>query len=409
MELSTASSITERLQQSVATHCQTLLGLSAALHADPETAFNEHRSVARVAAPLEQAGFSVQVGGFGLETSLRAVFGTGSLTVGICAEYDALPEIGHACGHNIIASSAVGAALALAEVAEDLDLRVVLLGTPAEEDGGGKELMLRAGAFDDVDFAIMVHPTPGVDIDCTGTSSQGCDRFTVHFTGTASHAAAAPSHGVNASNAATIAQVAIGLLRQQLPDGIRINAVVLPHRAVTNVIQAQASLEIEVRAHDAALQQEIKDKVLRACHGAALASGCEMAWKQSCPVYLPVLQHEQILVHWNNSLRATGRNLIQLPAGSAGGGSTDMGNVSQYLPAIHPVIAVLDAVGMPHTAEFAAETCTAGADQAVLDAAVALAGTATAVAADQQLRSQLQLARAQRAPHTGVPESSMTE
>src|SRR5699024_2346344 len=122
--------------------------------------------------------------------------------------------------------SAVGAALALSTVVAELDLTVVLLGTPAEEDGGGKELMLRAGAFDDIDFAIMVHPTPAMDINCSGSSSQGCDRFEVNFSGTASHAAAAPSHGVNAGNAATIAQVAIGLLRQQLPDGIRINALV---------------------------------------------------------------------------------------------------------------------------------------------------------------------------------------
>lgn len=387
----TRAAIQDRLAR-----CQAaVLDLSAQLHADPEAAFTEHRAAARVAGMLAEEGFDATLGCYGLPTAVEAVYGTGSFRVIICAEYDALPGIGHACGHNIIAASAVGAALSLAAVAEELDLTVVLLGTPAEEDGGGKVLMLDAGAFANADFALMVHPTPGVDIDCSGTSSQGCDRFQVSFEGKSSHAAAAPSDGVNALNAATVAQVAIGLLRQQLPDGVRINALVTEGGSAINVIPDLSGLALEVRALDAGVQKDTKHKVLLACEGAALATGCAWSWEQSSPAYLPVQQHERLLELWNRSLTATGRTLVRPPSGG-GGGSTDMGNVSQALPAIHPVIAVLGSRNAPHTAGFAEETHGPAADAAVLDAALALAWTVADAAADPVLRAELQGARATR-------------
>lgn len=389
------ATIRERLGK----HRPALLALSAQLHADPEVAFDEHRSAARVSALLWDAGFTTSVGCYGLPTAVEAVYGTGSFRVLICAEYDALPGIGHACGHNIIAASAVGAALSLAAAADELDLTVVLLGTPAEEEGGGKVLLLEAGAFAQADLALMAHPTPGADIDCSGTSSQGCDRFRVSFRGRASHAAAAPSDGVNALNAATVAQVAIGLLRQQLPDGVRVNALVAAGGSAINVIPDYAELALEVRALDAEVQVSTKKLVLLACEGAALATGCTWSWEQSSPAYLPVRQHEGLLQLWNRNLSATGRTLVRPPAGG-GGGSTDMGNVSQAMPAIHPVVAVLGARGMPHTAAFAEETSGPAADAAVLDAALALAWTAADAAADPELRAALQDARSTRQART---------
>lgn len=386
---SAKAAIRERLDR----HRPAVLDLSAQLHADPEVAFDEHRSAARVAALLWDAGFTTTVGCYGLPTAVKAVCGTGSFRVLICAEYDALPGIGHACGHNIIAASAVGAALSLAAVAGELDLTVVLLGTPAEEEGGGKVLLLEAGAFAQADIALMAHPTPGGDIDCSGTSSQGCDRFRVMFQGKASHAAAAPTEGVNALNAATVAQVAIGLLRQQLPDGVRINALVTAGGSAINVIPDYAELALEVRALDVDVQNGTTNKVLLACEGAALATGCTSSVEQSSPAYLPVRQHEELLTLWNRNLTATGRTLARPPSGGGGGGSTDMGNVSQAMPAIHPVIAVLGARGMPHTAEFAAETSGPAAEAAVLDAALALAWTAADAAADPALRAALHSAR----------------
>ena len=379
----------------LAKHRPGILALSAQLHEDPEVAFEEHRSAARVAAALWDAGFATTVGCYGLPTAVEAVYGTGSFRVLICAEYDALPKLGHACGHNIIAASAAGAALALAAVADELDLTVIVLGTPAEEEGGGKALLLDAGAFAQADIALMAHPTPGEDIDCSGTSSQGCDRFTVTFTGKASHAAAAPADGVNALNAATVAQVAIGLLRQQLPDGVRINALLAAGGSAINVIPDHAELSLEVRANDVRVQNDAAHRVLLACEGAALATGCTWSVDQRSPAYLPVRQHEELLRLWNRNLAETGRTLLRPPAGGAGG-STDMGNVSQVMPAIHPVIAVLGARGMPHTAAFAEETSGPAADAAVLDAALALAWTAADAAADPGLRVSLQDARTVR-------------
>ena len=150
----------------------------------------------RLSALLEEAGFAVEVGAYGLETAVEAIYGDGDLTVAICAEYDALPGIGHGCGHNVIASAGVGAALALAPVAKDAGLRIKLLGTPAEEHGGGKVPMLLAGAWEDVDFSLMVHGMTGEDSSATAFAATAVDRFEVVFHGLTAHAAGMPEHGI---------------------------------------------------------------------------------------------------------------------------------------------------------------------------------------------------------------------
>src|ERR1700736_3916055 len=178
--------VLDRVEDAVRRRGTDLIELSQPIHAEPELAFAEHRSCAKTQALVAERGFEVTKSAGGLDTAFRADFGNGQLAVGICAEYDALPEIGHACGHNIIAASAVGTALALAEVADDLGLTVALLGTPAEEFGGGKVLMLRAGTFDDVAVAMMVHPGPS---DIAGARSLALSEVTVHYRGKESHAA----------------------------------------------------------------------------------------------------------------------------------------------------------------------------------------------------------------------------
>src|ERR1700744_3189548 len=200
-----------------------LIALSHAIHAEPELAFAEHRSCAKTQALVAERGFEITPAAGGLDTAFRADFGSGPLTVGICAEYDGLPEIGHPCGHNIIAASAVGTALALAEVADELGLRVALLGTPAEEAGGGKALLLEAGVFDDVSVAVMLHPGP---TDIAAARSLALSEAIVHYLGKESHAAVAPHQGLNAADAVTVAQVAIGLLRQQLAPGQMMHGIV---------------------------------------------------------------------------------------------------------------------------------------------------------------------------------------
>jgi amidohydrolase len=199
---------------------------------------------------------------------VEAIGGAGSMTVAVCAEYDALPGLGHACGHNIIATAGVGAAIALAGLADELDLTVKLLGTPAEELGAGKAIMLEAGAWEDSAVSVMVHPGPGVAVRTPGGVSQGRDRFRITYRGKAAHAATAPHVGVNAGNAATLLHVALGLLRQQLPDGVRLSAITLSAGEVCNVIPATAVLEGEVRSTNADELRDVRDNCM-ACVRAA--------------------------------------------------------------------------------------------------------------------------------------------
>jgi len=200
-----------------------LIELSHSIHAEPELAFAEFKSCAKTQALVAERGFEISASPGGLDTAFRAEFGSGPLVIGICAEYDALPGLGHACGHNIIAASAVGTALALAEVADDLGLKVVLLGTPAEESGGGKVLLLNAGTFDDIAATVMLHPGP---IDIARARSLAAAQVEVTYLGREAHAAVAPYLGVNAADAITVAQTAIGLLRQQFAPGEMAHGIV---------------------------------------------------------------------------------------------------------------------------------------------------------------------------------------
>src|SRR5580704_6279964 len=192
-----------------------LIELSHRIHANPELGFEERRASAWLCEMLADAGFKVEAGVCDLPTAFVARAGSGPLHIGICAEYDSLPQIGHACGHNMIATISVGAAVAAAKIADDAGLTVTVLGTPAEEvgDGGGKVLMLERGAFDGIHAAMMVHPSPVDTLDLPGTA---ITTFDVHYTGKEAHAAAYPELGINALDALTIAQTAIGLLRQHM-------------------------------------------------------------------------------------------------------------------------------------------------------------------------------------------------
>lgn len=235
-----------------------LVELSHAIHAEPELAFAEHRSCAKAQALVAERGFEITAAPGGLDTAFRADYGSGPLTVGVCAEYDALPEIGHACGHNIIAASAVGTALALAEVADELGLRVALLGTPAEEAGGGKALLLRAGVFDDIAAAVMLHPGP---TDIAAARSLALSEATITYRGTESHAAVAPHLGINAADAVTVAQVAVGLLRQQLAPGQLVHGIVTDGGQAVNVIPGRATLQYAMRAVEADSLRELEGRM----------------------------------------------------------------------------------------------------------------------------------------------------
>ncbi|MEU2091729.1 M20 family metallopeptidase [Nocardia beijingensis] len=364
-----------------------LIALSHAIHDEPELAFEETRSVAKTIAPLAERGFEIEVGVPELPTAFRARYGSGSLTVGLCAEYDALPEIGHACGHNIIAASAVGAALGLAEVADALDLTVLVFGTPAEESGGGKVLMLERGVFDDVAMAMMVHPGP---LDIVGARSLALADVSVVFHGREAHASAAPEQGRNAGDAVTVAQVALGLLRQHLLPGQQLHGIVGDGGVAPNIVPGRAELLYYLRAVDSASLDDLMRRASACFEAGALATGCTHEIRTLAPTYTELTPDPELLLVYREQLAGLGRVPLapefeaQRPLGS-----TDMGNVTNVIPGIHPVIGIDAGGAVTHQPGFAAASVNASADRAVLDGALALARTAIAVARDDIHRDRL--------------------
>ncbi|MGW5310897.1 M20 family metallopeptidase [Nocardia thailandica] len=364
-----------------------LIALSHAVHAEPELAFEETRSVAKIRTPLAERGFEVTTGVAGLPTAFRAVYGSGPLTVGICAEYDALPEIGHACGHNIIAASSVGAALGLAAVADDLGLTVVVLGTPAEESGGGKILMLEDGAFDDIALAMMVHPGPA---DIVGARSLALADLSVTFHGREAHASAAPELGRNAADAVTVTQVALGLLRQHFRPGQQLHGIVADGGVAPNIVPGHAELLYYLRAADAASLDDLMRRASACFEAGALATGCTHEIRTLAPTYTELTPDPAVLEVYRTQLAGLGRVPIAPELEAARPlGSTDMGNVTNVVPGIHPVIGIDAGGAVTHQPAFAAAAVNDSADRAVVDGATALARTAMAVARDEEQKSRL--------------------
>ena len=376
-----------------------LVELSHAIHAEPELAFAEYRSCAKAQTLVAERGFEITPRAGGLDTAFRADFGSGPLVVGVCAEYDALPEIGHACGHNIIAASAVGTALALAEVADDLGLTVALLGTPAEEAGGGKALLLEAGTFDDVAVAMMVHPGP---IDIAAARSLALSEVIVDYRGKESHAAVAPYLGVNAADAVTVAQVAIGVLRQQLAPGQLVHGIVTNGGQAVNVIPGHATLQYAMRAAESDSLRELEGRVYACFAAGALAAGCEYEIDNPAPAYAELKPDKWLADVCREEMRRLGRKPVA-PEVETGlpMGSTDMGNVTQLLPGIHPVIGVDAGGATVHQRAFAAAAAGPSADRAVVDGAIMLARTVVHLARTPDERDRV-LAAARRRGRSGA-------
>ncbi|MGP0030176.1 MAG: M20 family metallopeptidase [Acidimicrobiales bacterium] len=371
----------------MAQHLPGLVALSHAVHATPELCFHETRSAHTVAEALRAGGLAVTEGVCDLPTAFEARTGRGELVVAVCAEYDALPDIGHACGHNIIAASAVGAGLALAAVADQIGLQVRVLGTPAEEGGGGKIFMLERGAFAGVHAAMMVHPWPTERL--TG-ACLAVSHFDAHFAGREAHASAAPWEGVNALDAMTISQVALGLLRQHLPPGDQVHGVITHGGDAANVVPADVTGRFMVRSPSVAALTAA-DRRVRACFEAgALATGCTVAFEELSPVYSHMEADAGLLAAYRVNAEALGRTFeaddAHLPLPTF---STDMANVSLAVPTIHPLIGIETGGAVNHQHDFAAACTTPSADAAVRDGAVALAWTAIDAATDPALRGRL--------------------
>jgi amidohydrolase len=370
----------DRLEAAVDRRRDQLIGLSHAVHADAEVGFEEHVSSRRVATALTEAGFDVQHGVDDLDTAVVARAGSGPLRIGICAEYDALPGIGHACGHNIIAAAGVGAALALAEVADDLGIEVRLLGTPAEEGGGGKVLMMDRGAFDGLHAAMMVHPAP---YESPVMPCLAVQHFEVRYRGRSAHASAYPQQGINAADALTVAQVAIGLLRQHIRPTDRIHGIVTDGGDAPNIVPERTGGTWYARAADLAQLADLYPRVQRCFEAGALATGATVSFDEPGPAYSEFLHDQDLVDVYCREAQAIGREFTTVAGDSQLAGSTDMANVSLAMPAIHPMLAIDARGAVNHQPEFTAACVTPSADRAVRDGALAMARVAATAARDE--------------------------
>jgi amidohydrolase len=366
-----------------------LVELSHRIHGDPEVGWLETRSSAAVADILAAGGFDVTRGVADMPTAFLARTGTGPLHLAILAEYDALPGIGHACGHNIIAAAACGAALALAPMADELGLTVTVLGSPAEEvgDDAGKQRLIAAGAFDDVHLAMMVHPAA---YEAADPPMIAASMFEIRYTGREAHAAMSPESGINAADAVTIAQVAIGLLRQSLLPTTRVHGFVTHGGDAPNVIPAHASARYIVRGWTLAELEEVRLKVLRCFEAGALATGATLDIVGGMAPYAEVRHDPDLAARYQANAEALGRVFGDLGlVRSRGSGSTDMGNVSHLVPTIHPFIRIETGGAVNHQPEFAAAAATPSGDEAVIDGAIAMTWTAIDAATEAGLREHL--------------------
>ena len=360
-----------------------LVALSHRLYANPELNYAEVKAAGWLTEWLESAGFAVERGIAELPTAFRATYGTGALTVAFIAEYDALPDVGHACGHNIIATAALGAAAGLAGVADEAGVTVSVIGTPAEEGGGGKIVMVEKGVFDGVACALMIHPGPADVLEPEVLAAQSLD---IIYTGVPSHAGAAPEKGINAADALVIAQTALGLLRQSLLPTDRVHGIVTSGGEAVNIIPARTTAHWMVRASTAARLDELRVKVLRCFEAGALATGATLEVKEY-PVYADMRYDADLNALYRANAEALGRSFGGTTTFTRF--STDQGNVSYVTPSIHPILDIGCSPAVNHQPEFAAATITPTGDKAILDGALALAGTAIDAATDAQVRARL--------------------
>jgi len=365
-----------------------LVALSHAIHAEPELALAEFKSSARLAGQAESHGIAVTREAFGLRTAFAAEFGKpGGPVVAILSEYDALPGIGHACGHNIIAAAGYGAAMALAKLGARLPGTVRYLGTPAEEAHGGKELMARQGAFDGVDAAMMIHPSNMnlMTMPCIAVAD-----VEAVFHGRAAHASAMPFRGLNALDAVVVAYQAIAQLRQHIRASERIHGIITDGGLAPNIVPERAACRFFVRAADVHELAALKQRVKACFEAGALATGCRLELNWNRADYLDLKTNWPMAEAFERNAAALGRAFFpmkDIPAGFAG--STDMGNVSHRVPSIHPMLAAAPAGVIIHNPEFARWAASDSGDKTAIDGAASLALTALELMADAALMARV--------------------
>ena len=352
-------------------HCHQLSELSLKIHSNPELGFHEVRAVAWLTHYLEENGFFIEQGICGLPTAFRGSYGQGKPAIAILAEYDALPGLGHACGHNLIAACAVGAGVASKPAIDYFGGSIHIIGTPAEELYGGKIIMANKGAFDNLDIAMIVHP----EVHDTATiQTLACQSLEVEFFGKAAHAAASPEAGINALEAMLNSFAAINSLRQHIKDKARIHGIITDGGEAANIVPAHSAATFLVRAEDDTYLGELKQKVINCFIGAATASGARLEYKWGDICYAPMRNNLTLAQLFKQNMESLGRQVEFYASGSALG-STDMGNVSQLVPSIHPFVAIAPRGVIIHSSPFAEAAASEAGSRGLLDAAKALAMT----------------------------------
>ena len=368
--MDSAQELKLRSRQEIDAHRQELTDLSLRIHSNPELSLEEERSAKWLAEYLDGKGFTVTMGAYGLPTAFEAVYGSGGPSIGIIAEYDALPGIGHACGHNIIATAAVGAALGAKPVVDALEGTIRVIGTPGEEGKGGKIRMAQSGAFTNIDAAMMVHPG---DYNTSGCNAMAVAIMEVEFHGKASHAAGAPEQGINALEAMIISYNAINSLRQHIADGSRVHGIITDGGQAANVVPAHSAATFYIRATADDYLETLKERVIDCFRSGGQATGARMEYRWSSPQYSTMKNNEVISELYAQNLESLGR--VVEPYEGRNFGSTDMGNVSFMIPGIHPIIAVSPRGVSIHTEEFESYAGSEAGERAMVDGATAMAWT----------------------------------
>jgi len=364
--------VKDRVDALVEEHADALLDASHRIHAHPELGYEEHHAHEVLTELLDGSALDVERKAFGFDTAFAARAGREGPRIAVMCEYDALPGIGHACGHNIIGTAGAGAGLAAAALADELGGRVLVLGTPAEEGGGGKVFMAERGALDGVDAALMVHPA---GLDLATMDAIAIQRLRVTYHGREAHAAAAPEKGRNALDAAVLGYLNVAALRQHILPDERVHGIFTEAGEAPNVVPQRTAALWYVRSRSLDGLEVLKDRVLACLRAGADAAGCTMDHEWVDPAYADMVDNVPLVDLYRANAARTGREVPPLGEGGQVVGSTDMGNVSHLVPAIHPMVAVSPATVSIHTADFAGYAAGPEGDRAVLDAAKAMAST----------------------------------
>ena len=362
-----------------------LVELSARIHAHPELCFEEERAAGWLCDYLESRGLTVERGAYGLKTAFAARAGSGEPRVAVICEYDALPGIGHGCGHNVIAAAGAGAGAALASVIAETGGSVVVLGTPAEEGGGGKVLMAREGAFDAIDAAMMIHPA---SLELIEMHVLAISAIEVAYTGRAAHASASPHAGLNALDGLVTAYQAIAQLRQHIRPSERIHGIITDGGDKPNIVPDHAAGLFYVRAANERRLARLKQRVHNCFEAGALASGTTLQTKADGVDYSDMWTNAALAAAYEQNLGQLGRRVDHAPMETVSG-STDMGNVSKLVPSIHPMVAIAPPRVALHTPEFASFAVAESGRQGVVDGAKVLALTAIDVLCTPDLRTAM--------------------